>query len=44
MHVYAKVGVTQDPLRYPIKLTGIDPEITVYIIRSPPPPSLASNS
>ena len=37
MSVYAKVGVAQDPLHCPIKLTGIDPSKTVYIIRSLPP-------
>ena len=44
MSVYAKVGIAQDPLHCPIKLTGIDPEATVYINRPlpPPPPSLVS--
>ena len=48
MSVYAKVGVAQDPLHCPIKLIGIDPSKTVYIIRSPPPsappPAPSSNS
>ena len=36
MDVHAKVGVTQDPLHYPIKIIGIDPEKTIYINRPPP--------
>lgn len=35
MSVYAK-PVAQDPLHFPIKLTGIDPEMIIYINRSPP--------
>ena len=44
MSVYAKVGIAQDPLHCPIKLTGIDPEATIYINRPlpHPPPSLVS--
>ena len=34
--MYAKPGIAQDPLCCPIKLTGIDPETTIYIIRPPP--------
>ena len=41
--VYAKPGVAQDSLNYPIKLTGIDPETTIFITRPPPPPP-SSNS
>ena len=37
MSVYAKIGDAKEPLYCPIKLTGIDPAITAYIIRSPPP-------
>ena len=43
MTVYAEPGVAKEPLRCPIKLTGIDPETTTYIIR-PPPPAPLSNS
>ena len=40
MSVYAKVGTAQDPLHCPIKLTGIDPETTIFINRPlPTPPS-----
>ena len=47
MSVYAKPGIAQEPLHCPIKLTGIDPETTIYINRNLPsspaaPPS--SNS
>ena len=47
MSVYAKVGIAQEPLHCPIKLTGINPETTIYINRPLPsspaaPPS--SNS
>ncbi|XP_019850961.1 PREDICTED: uncharacterized protein LOC109581346 [Amphimedon queenslandica] len=35
MSVYAK-PVAQDPLHFPIKLTGINPEMIIYINRSPP--------
>ena len=43
MSVYAKPGIAKKPLHCPIKLTGIDPETTIYINRPPPPP-LPSNS
>ena len=36
MSVYAKPGIAQDPLHCPIKLTGIDPERTIYINRPLP--------
>ena len=42
MSVYAKPGIAQDPLHCPIKLTGIDPEKTIYINRPPPTPSESS--
>ena len=44
MAVYAKVGVAQDPLHCPIKLTGINAPKTVYINRPLPPPAPSSNS
>ena len=37
MSVFAKPGVATEPLHHPIKLTGIDPETTIYINRLPPP-------
>ena len=41
--VYAEVGVAKEPLHCPIKLTGIDPEATIYINLQPlPPPHLVS--
>ena len=36
--MYAKPGIAQDPLHCPIELTGIDPSMTIYIDRCPPPP------
>uniref|UniRef100_A0A1X7U115 RNA helicase n=1 Tax=Amphimedon queenslandica TaxID=400682 RepID=A0A1X7U115_AMPQE len=33
--VYAKPGIAKDPLHCPIKLTGIDPSIIIYINRTP---------
>ena len=39
--VYAKPGIAEDPLHYPIKLTGIDPEKTIFLNR-PLPPSPAA--
>ena len=44
MTVYAKPGIAQDPLSCPIKLTGIDPETTIFITRGPPPPPPPRNS
>ena len=38
MTVYAKPGIARDPLSCPIKLTGIDPEISIFINRGPPHP------
>ena len=38
MSVYVKPGIAQEPLHCAIKLTGIDPESTIYINRPPPPP------
>ncbi|XP_019860115.1 PREDICTED: uncharacterized protein LOC109588382 isoform X1 [Amphimedon queenslandica] len=35
--VYAEIGVAKKPLHCPIELTGIDPDITICINRSPPP-------
>ena len=43
MSVYAEPGVAQKPFHCPIKLTGIDPETTIYINRPPPAPP-SSNS
>ena len=37
MSVYAKPGIARGPLNHPIKLTGIDPETTIFITRAPPP-------
>ena len=34
MSVYVEVNVAEKPLHCPIKLTGIDPETTIYINRS----------
>ena len=42
MSVYAKLGIAQDPLHCPIKLTGINPETTIFINR--PPPTSSSES
>ena len=44
MSVYVEVNVAKKPLHCPIKLTGIDPETTIYINRPllPPPPFLVS--
>ena len=39
MSVYAEIGVAKKPLHCPIELTGIDPSMTIYIDRCPPPPS-----
>lgn len=36
MSVYAEPGVARKPLHCPIKLTGIDPEATIYINRQSP--------
>ena len=36
MSVFAEPSVATEPLHCPIKLTGIVPEKTVYINRSPP--------
>ena len=36
--VYAKPGIARDSLNYPIILTGIDPETTIFITKVPPPP------
>ena len=36
MSVYAKPGISQDPLHFPITLMGIIPETTIYINRLPP--------
>uniref|UniRef100_A0A1X7T2F8 Uncharacterized protein n=1 Tax=Amphimedon queenslandica TaxID=400682 RepID=A0A1X7T2F8_AMPQE len=35
--VYAEIGVAKKPLHCPIELTGIDPSMTIYIDRCPPP-------
>ena len=47
MSVYAKAGIAQEPLHCPIKLTGIDPETTIYINRrlpsSPAAPPLSNS-
>ena len=41
--VYVEVNVAEKPLHFPIKLTGIDPEATVYINQPlPPPPPIVS--
>ena len=37
MSVYAIPGIAKEPLHCPIKLSGIIPEGTIYINRSPPP-------
>ena len=36
MSVYVKPGIAQEPLNCAIKLTGIDPERTIYINRQLP--------
>ncbi|XP_019851534.1 PREDICTED: uncharacterized protein LOC109581660 [Amphimedon queenslandica] len=35
--VYAKPCIAKNPLHCPIELTGIDPSMTIYIDRCPPP-------
>uniref|UniRef100_A0A1X7U1U4 Uncharacterized protein n=2 Tax=Amphimedon queenslandica TaxID=400682 RepID=A0A1X7U1U4_AMPQE len=35
--VYAEIGLAKKPLHCPIDLTGIDPSMTIYINRCPPP-------
>ena len=35
--MYAEIGVAKKPLHCPIELTGIDPDTTICINRSPPP-------
>ena len=40
--MYAKPGIAKDPLHCPIELTGIDPDTTICINRSPPPSSSMS--
>ena len=42
--VYTKPGIALDPLKYSIKLTGIDPETTIFITRPPPPPPPPSSN
>ncbi|XP_019861688.1 PREDICTED: uncharacterized protein LOC109590207 [Amphimedon queenslandica] len=43
--VYAEIGVAKKPLHCPIKLTGIDPSMTIYIDRCPPPtPSIIDST
>ena len=44
MSVYGKPGIALDPLNYPIKLTGIEPETTIFITRPPPPPPPPSSN
>ena len=44
MSVYAKPGIAKDPLHCPIKLTGINPEKTIYINRTPPHPPRSSQT
>ena len=44
MSVYAKLGIAQDQLHCPIKLTGINPEKTIFINRPRPPFSESSMS
>ena len=41
MSVYAEFGIAQEPLHCPIKLTGINPEATIYINRPLPSSSAA---
>ena len=36
MSVYAVTGIAKDPLHYPIKLTGIIEERTIYLNRPLP--------
>ena len=36
MSVYAMTGIAKDPLHYPIKLTGIIEEATIYLNRPLP--------